>query len=374
MSLASEDTLLTSATVPRFVAERVNLLGPELRAEEISGGNLNFSFRVQDASGKSVFVKQAPSFIKVFGPGEKLHRERMELEVKVYQEWRQLLGAEVYSRYLPEIYHFDVSHMAFIMEFLDDFTLLDGNLNAGIADLGASTAIGRLLGILHARSHSSILPRERSQYLMEAFRNSKLREVQLEYVFSKAFRETEIQELRLKAVEDRIEQLKRKYKGEEENNALLHGDLHPGSVMVSASSVKVIDPEFAIYGPPGHDLGSLLSGFVLASLALAATGNASAAAEVNRGAVAVWSSYALTLAEEGLERELPSISEDAAAFASCEIARTALNCAGHRGFHSLEAAPRSAATAAAISLAARCLAATGGVEELLDMAMNSIQS
>merc|ERR1712007_119921 len=47
---------------------------------------------------------------------------------------------------------------------------------------------------------------------------------------------------------------------------LLHGDLHAGSVMVSPvhGEIRIIDPEFAIYGPCGLDLGSLLFSFVFA--------------------------------------------------------------------------------------------------------------
>jgi 5-methylthioribose kinase len=45
---------------------------------------------------------------------------------------------------------------------------------------------------------------------------------------------------------------------------LLHGDLHTGSAMVTASDTRVIDAEFATYGPMGFDIGSLLGNFWLA--------------------------------------------------------------------------------------------------------------
>ena len=59
-----------------------------------------------------------------------------------------------------------------------------------------------------------------------------------------------------------------------ENRSLCHGDLHPGSIMVNQEKglVKIIDPEFAVYGPPGLDVGSLLSGFVLAAVHHASSG------------------------------------------------------------------------------------------------------
>ncbi len=42
---------------------------------------------------------------------------------------------------------------------------------------------------------------------------------------------------------------------------LLHGDLHTGSVMVTPDETRVIDPEFAFYGPAAFDVGMLLANF-----------------------------------------------------------------------------------------------------------------
>jgi len=43
--------------------------------------------------------------------------------------------------------------------------------------------------------------------------------------------------------------------------ALLHGDLHTGSLMINLrdSSLKAIDPEFSMMGPMGFDIGMILS-------------------------------------------------------------------------------------------------------------------
>ena len=48
---------------------------------------------------------------------------------------------------------------------------------------------------------------------------------------------------------------------------LLHGDLHSGSVMVTEDDTRVIDPEFAFYGPMGFDIGALLANYLIAYLA-----------------------------------------------------------------------------------------------------------
>jgi 5-methylthioribose kinase len=48
---------------------------------------------------------------------------------------------------------------------------------------------------------------------------------------------------------------------------LLHGDFHTGSVMVTDRDSRVIDPEFAFYGPMGFDIGALLANLVMAAFA-----------------------------------------------------------------------------------------------------------
>ncbi|KAF6137709.1 hypothetical protein GIB67_023643 [Kingdonia uniflora] len=53
----------------------------------------------------------------------------------------------------------------------------------------------------------------------------------------------------------------------ERAQALVHGDLHTGSVMVTHDSTQVIDPEFAFYGPMGFDIGAFLGNLILAFFA-----------------------------------------------------------------------------------------------------------
>ena len=46
-------------------------------------------------------------------------------------------------------------------------------------------------------------------------------------------------------------------------DALLHGDLHTGSIMVTKKDTKVIDPEFAFFGPMGFDIGALIANLLM---------------------------------------------------------------------------------------------------------------
>jgi 5-methylthioribose kinase len=45
--------------------------------------------------------------------------------------------------------------------------------------------------------------------------------------------------------------------------ALIHSDMHTGSIMVNEADTRVIDPEFSFFGPMGYDVGALLSNLVL---------------------------------------------------------------------------------------------------------------
>jgi 5-methylthioribose kinase len=58
-----------------------------------------------------------------------------------------------------------------------------------------------------------------------------------------------------------VAQLKSKFISQ--TQALLHGDLHTGSVMATEGSTFVIDPEFAFYGPIGFDTGAFIANLFL---------------------------------------------------------------------------------------------------------------
>ena len=116
--------------------------------------------------------------------------------------------------------------------------------------------------------------------------------------------------------------------------------MHPGSVMVKAgeeSEVRVIDPEFTVYGPPGLDVGSLLSGYILAAVhqKYANAGNeetkTKTVSSITKGVVASWERYKSVMAEGGITDELiREIEVETVGFAVAEVCRTALGHAGMR--------------------------------------------
>ena len=64
----------------------------------------------------------------------------------------------------------------------------------------------------------------------------------------------------------KVEAQRLKHRSPPMRETLLHGDLHTGSVMVTEDETRVIDPEFAFYGPMAFDVGMLLANFWMAYL------------------------------------------------------------------------------------------------------------
>ena len=130
--------------------------------------------------------------MKVFGQGANrvaLHRERIELEVRVLRHWAHKLGAEA-SRFLPALYLFDEQSMVFVMEFLEDFLLLDAVLESEPVSDGVWDSLGTFMALTHARSHSTKVSSEECAELATEYANPVLRDIQTAFVFTKCFEES----------------------------------------------------------------------------------------------------------------------------------------------------------------------------------------
>ena len=115
----TEAKILTAETVPAYLEDHLDHLEDVLGAKDsskklfkattIQGGNVNYAFCVtEESSSRTVFLKQAPEFVAIFGPdGFPLSSARMQQEMDVYDEWKQLLGPALALKYLPNIYFFD---------------------------------------------------------------------------------------------------------------------------------------------------------------------------------------------------------------------------------------------------------------------------
>jgi 5-methylthioribose kinase len=103
--------------------------------------------------------------------------------------------------------------------------------------------------------------------------NSELCKLTEDFVFTAPFMEDEtnaelpelsdVAERIANDVELKTKILQLKYKFMNQSDALLHGDLHTGSIMINQEDTYIIDSEFAFVGPMGFDVGALIANLVM---------------------------------------------------------------------------------------------------------------
>lgn len=332
-------------------------------------------------------VKQSPSTLKqrFFDAGPSANqsceerqvarRARMEYEIMVYQEWEAVLGKEVAAKCAPKIHYFDSENLATVMESLGSYHVLETSLFHGIPDQRVAANVGRALALIHASTHSSRVTPAQAARFASKFANAELRRVHVEHVLSGDVHNPKaVEELRRDGLTSQLERLKSLYRGEGSEGrtdlCLCHGDLRVGAVVVEPESgeVKLLDPEFAIYGPPGVDLGRLLSGYVLAFVARAAQ-LSEGAGRILAAISQVWASYAQAMAEGSIAPDvLERAGEDAASFACAYVVLDALGGTECSLLQMPDAAKQAKVKRHVLDWARRCLKAErgGGVQSFVD--------
>jgi 5-methylthioribose kinase len=273
MSRPAPFEALTNETLParlgrlEAVATRLGLDSSGWKVREVGDGNLNLVFIVEGTIGSAV-VKQALPYVRLVGESWPLplRRSFFEYHALSRQEIRAGKGT------VPEIYHFEEAQAFIVMEYLSPHVILRKALIAGrelpriAEDLGLFTARTLFRG-----SDFYMVPRDRKADLALFADNVELCEITENLVFTDPYfdaamnrhtpgLELLVQELRSDR-DLKVEAQHMKHLFAAKAETLLHGDLHTGSIMVTDDDTRVIDPEFAVYGPMAFDLGMLLANF-----------------------------------------------------------------------------------------------------------------
>jgi 5-methylthioribose kinase len=243
---------------------------------EVGDGNLNLVFIVNGDKGGAV-VKQALPYVRLVGESWPLPLKRsfFEYHALVRQEARAGAGA------VPAIYHFDEAQALIVMEYLSPHVILRRALIEG----RQLPKIARDLGLFMARtlfrgSDLSMKARARKEDLALFADNAELCDITESLVFTDPYYEAAMNRhtspqldgivAELRADRDlKVEAQKLKHMFAANAETLVHGDLHSGSIMVTDDETRIIDPEFAFYGPMAFDVGMLLANFWMAYFAQA---------------------------------------------------------------------------------------------------------
>ncbi|MCI0766321.1 S-methyl-5-thioribose kinase [Bacillus sp. TL12] len=273
MAKFTEYFLMEANDVIEYVKEKLpkfeNIKG--LQCKEIGDGNLNYVFRVWDEkNGTSVIVKQAGDTARI-SDEFKLSTNRIRIESNVLQ-----LEGKLASGLVPDVYVFDSVMNCCVMEDLSDHTILRTALiNHQIFPKLADDLTTFMVNTLFLTSDVVMNHKEKKE-LVKNYMNPELCEITEDLVYSEPFtdhnKRNELFSLNEGWIREhiygddqlRLEVAKRKFSFMTNAQALLHGDLHTGSVFVRKDSTKVIDPEFAFYGPMGYDVGNVMANLMFA--------------------------------------------------------------------------------------------------------------
>jgi len=274
-SAASRYRTLDLAAVPPLLAGlpdvRARLGGgpADWQIREVGDGNLNLVFLV-DGPGGTVCVKQALPYVRAAGPAWPMSLDRAFFENAYYQAVAPHVG-----RRIPEIYHYDPELYCTIMERLSPHTILRQGLIAGQVYPRLAEHMGDY--VARACFFTSDLAQacERTMSGVALFAgNQGLTRISIDLIFSDPYLISERNRHTSPHLDGLVDEIRRDsdlkiavarfgWKFRTQVEALLHGDLHSGSVMVTPGDTRVIDPEFALYGPIGFDLGAFLGNLLL---------------------------------------------------------------------------------------------------------------
>ena len=344
---------LNLATLPDYLRQRcaeIRMFEPEteLRIEEIGDGNLNTVYRVSDAaqSARSVILKHAPPYIKILGPEYPLSIERLTYESRALDIYNQFASGNA-----PELYYFDAETAVIAMEDLRDAQVLRADLIAGKVDTGIAEQIGRFMGTIHSRTYVENLDSTTVQQYRQQFANTTMQSITADYVFTFPYTEHETNfwtpglerdVQRLKADTDFLQHtadLKQIFLTAQQ--AVTHGDLHTGSVLVQNNTAKVIDAEFAFYGPVGFDLGLYWANYLLSYFSHQDTPDVQAA--LKTAIAKTWHAYTLefrTVDGTLKAQTLQQIFHEAVGFAGLEMLRRLIGAAHVRDIEGIADIPK----------------------------------
>ena len=267
-----EHFLMDVNTVKDFVKSELSFFedGAELEASEIGDGNINYVFKVRDKkTGKSLVVKQADKLLRSSGRPLDLHRNKIEAEILKIE-------GELAKGFVPEIYGYNETMCALSMEDISEYKNLRKELMSGKTFGHFAENISEFLADTLIPTTDMVFDRHEKKEKVKLFTNVELCDISEDLVFTEPYYDYKGRNIITEGNEEFVRE--NLYSDEElraevgylrnrfmnEAQALIHGDLHSGSIFINEKGLKVIDPEFAFYGPMGYDVGNVIGNLFFA--------------------------------------------------------------------------------------------------------------
>ncbi len=271
--MMSDYTAMSIQEVIRYVEAIPGLFPRQAKrtGSEIGDGNMNFVFRLakqEHGAQNSVIVKQALPYMRSVGASWPLTTDRLRIEYEVLTTHNDLCPGLV-----PKVYHYDSERSLIVMEDLASHIIFRNGLISKQRYPHFALQIGLFLARTLFLTSEFALDKKRMESNRERFRNPEMSKITSDFIFTFPYFDHEMNRYNrfLDGIvheiwtnhELKCEVAKLKEKFNTCAQALIHGDFHTGSIMVTEQDTKVIDPEFAFYGPMGFDIGTLFANLLI---------------------------------------------------------------------------------------------------------------
>lgn len=242
----------------------------EIEAVEVGDGNLNLVFKVWAKADpkRTVVLKQALPYVRLVGDSWPLPPDRARIEAQALE-----IQARLVPQHVPKVYFYDPDMYLTAMRNLTEHIIMRKGMIQGIKYPHFAEHIGLFMARTLGNTSDLVLDYRTKKLEVARFINPELCKITEDLVFTEPYRyternpfhkEIEPQVLALQADEAlRVEVAAMKEKFMTQAQALVHGDLHTGSIMINQTETIVIDPEFAFYGPMGFDVGAVIANLLL---------------------------------------------------------------------------------------------------------------
>lgn len=273
MSRFDKYFLVKPGDVAEYVQEKLSFFPVDAKFEckEIGDGNLNYVYRLVDTNtGKSIIVKQAGESLRI--------SEKMKISTDRGRIEAQILGIQGKAApgLVPEVYLYDSVMCAMVMEDMVGHTIMrTGLMKHEKYPKFAEDISGFLVNSL-LLSTDVVMEHKEKKENVKCFINPQLCEISEDLVFSEPFIDYNNRNnvfppiaefVKKELYEDtaiHLEAAKLKFAFMNHAQALIHGDLHTGSIFINQEHTYVFDPEFAFYGPMGYDIGNVIANMFFA--------------------------------------------------------------------------------------------------------------
>ncbi len=263
---------LDTESVMDYVNSKVDFFPKDSKFEcsEIGDGNLNLVFRIKDTNnGKSLIVKQSLPYVRAAGEDWPLDIGRGEIESRILD-----LEYKLTDGLVPRVYLYDGDMCCMIMEDLYDYKIMRYGLIERETYPNFVEQISDFMVKTLLLTSDVVMEHKEKKDLVKNFINPELCEITEDLVYTEPFNtgarnhmEENLVDFHRKHIVDdpvlAMEAARLKFDFMNNAQALLHGDLHTGSIFVNQDHTRVIDPEFAFYGPIAYDIGALVANLIM---------------------------------------------------------------------------------------------------------------